>query len=181
MSIPPPGGSTRITSAPSAARVAPPSGAAMKAESSTMRSPARIGAAIALQAQDLPGSLGHRTVHELAGRGLGRGAPRLLECRQHLPRPFLLFRCRREDLVDDRHLAWVDGRLAEDPKPLRRLGLPPEPIVIAEQRMYTVAGLRFAGRAGGDDQVGARIERFLFTARDAKVGPEVQPPIRQQR
>src|ERR1700681_1316226 len=43
MSIPPPGGSTRITSAPSAANVAPPSGAAMKADSSTMRSPARIG------------------------------------------------------------------------------------------------------------------------------------------
>src|ERR1700681_4320923 len=43
MSIPPPGGSTRITSAPSAARVAPPSGAAMKADISTMRSPARIG------------------------------------------------------------------------------------------------------------------------------------------
>src|SRR5450759_4826908 len=45
MSIPPPGGSTRITSAPRAARVAPPSGAATKAESSTMRSPARIGSA----------------------------------------------------------------------------------------------------------------------------------------
>src|SRR5258708_2165729 len=43
MSIPPPGGSTRITSAPSAASVAPPSGAAMNAESSTMRSPDRIG------------------------------------------------------------------------------------------------------------------------------------------
>src|SRR5450759_2782302 len=43
MSIPPPGGSTRITSAPSAARVAPPSGAATNAESSTMRSPERIG------------------------------------------------------------------------------------------------------------------------------------------
>src|SRR5258708_16296230 len=44
MSIPPPGGSTRITSAPSAARVAPPKGAATKAESSTTRSPARIAA-----------------------------------------------------------------------------------------------------------------------------------------
>src|ERR1035437_3812396 len=43
MSIPPPGGSTLITSAPSAARVAPPSGAATNAESSTTRSPARIG------------------------------------------------------------------------------------------------------------------------------------------
>src|ERR1035437_3200449 len=43
MSIPPPGGSTRITSAPSAAGVAPPSGAATNAESSTTRSPARIG------------------------------------------------------------------------------------------------------------------------------------------
>src|SRR5258708_21828911 len=43
MSIPPPGGSTRITSAPSAASVAPPSGAAINAESSTMRSPDRIG------------------------------------------------------------------------------------------------------------------------------------------
>src|SRR6202521_4047469 len=44
MSIPPPGGSTRITSAPSAASVAPPSGAATNAESSMMRSPARIAA-----------------------------------------------------------------------------------------------------------------------------------------
>src|SRR5258708_25385848 len=44
MSIPPPGGSTRITSAPSAASVAPPSGAATNAESSTTRSPARIAA-----------------------------------------------------------------------------------------------------------------------------------------
>src|ERR1700682_2313462 len=43
MSIPPPGGSTRITSAPSAASVAPPSGAATKSDISTMRSPARIG------------------------------------------------------------------------------------------------------------------------------------------
>src|SRR5260221_12897680 len=43
MSIPPPGGSTRITSAPSAASVAPPSGPAMNAESSTIRSPDRIG------------------------------------------------------------------------------------------------------------------------------------------
>src|SRR5690349_24548916 len=43
MSMPPPGGSTRMTSAPSAASVAPPSGAAMKAESSTIRRPARIG------------------------------------------------------------------------------------------------------------------------------------------
>src|SRR5229473_4964511 len=44
MSIPPLGGSMRITSAPSAASVAPPSGAATNAESSTMRSPARIAA-----------------------------------------------------------------------------------------------------------------------------------------
>src|SRR5260370_21888201 len=44
MSAPAPGGSTRITSAPSAARVAPPKGAATKAESSTTRSPARIAA-----------------------------------------------------------------------------------------------------------------------------------------
>src|ERR1700692_3357436 len=43
MSIPPPGGSTRITSAPSAASVAPPSGAATNADSSTMRSPESIG------------------------------------------------------------------------------------------------------------------------------------------
>src|SRR5450759_658002 len=43
MSIPPPGGSTRITSAPRAARAAPPSGAATNADSSTTRSPARIG------------------------------------------------------------------------------------------------------------------------------------------
>src|SRR5690349_10325351 len=42
MSIPPPGGSIRMTSAPSAAKVAPPSGAATKAETSTMRMPARI-------------------------------------------------------------------------------------------------------------------------------------------
>src|ERR1700686_727779 len=46
MSIPPPGGSTRMTSAPSAARVAPPSGAATKAKNSTMRSPARIAASV---------------------------------------------------------------------------------------------------------------------------------------
>src|SRR5258708_20961188 len=44
ISIPPPGGSTRITSAPSAASVAPPSGAATNADSSTTRSPARIAA-----------------------------------------------------------------------------------------------------------------------------------------
>src|SRR5260370_26327424 len=44
MSAPAPGGSTRITSAPSAARAAPPKGAATKAESSTTRSPARIAA-----------------------------------------------------------------------------------------------------------------------------------------
>src|ERR1700674_4608287 len=180
MSIPPPGGSTRITAAPNAASVAPPSGAATNAESSMMRSPARIGAVTALQAQDLPRSLGYRQVHELAGSRLRRGASRLLECPQHLPRPFQLFRCRREHLVDDRHLAWVDGRLAEEPKSPRGLGLPPEPIVIGEQRMYAVAGLRFAGRAGGDDEVRACIERFLLTARDAKVGREVQPPIRQQ-
>src|SRR5262245_34414982 len=43
MSMPPPGGSILITSAPMPARVAPPSGAATKAESSITRSPARIG------------------------------------------------------------------------------------------------------------------------------------------
>src|SRR6185312_1495933 len=42
MSIPPPGGSTRITSAPMAARVAPPRGAAMNADTSMIRSPERI-------------------------------------------------------------------------------------------------------------------------------------------
>src|ERR1700682_2412092 len=43
MSIPPPGGSMRMTSAPSAASVAPPSGAATNADSSTIRSPSRMG------------------------------------------------------------------------------------------------------------------------------------------
>src|SRR5712671_968564 len=38
MSTPPPGGSTRMTSAPIAASVAPPSGAATKADISTLRS-----------------------------------------------------------------------------------------------------------------------------------------------
>src|SRR5207245_5451940 len=41
--MPPPGGSTRMTSAPSAANVAPPRGAAMYAEISTRRSPDRRG------------------------------------------------------------------------------------------------------------------------------------------
>src|SRR5579872_1564835 len=45
MSMPPSGGSIRITSAPRLARQAPPSGAAMKAEISTIRSPERIGGA----------------------------------------------------------------------------------------------------------------------------------------
>ena len=40
MSGPPPTGSTRMTSAPSWARVSPPSGAATKLETSTTRSPA---------------------------------------------------------------------------------------------------------------------------------------------
>src|SRR2546426_12786639 len=39
MSTPPPRGSTRTTSAPRLASVAPPSGAATKADSSTIRSP----------------------------------------------------------------------------------------------------------------------------------------------
>src|SRR6266566_2185633 len=43
MSMPPPGGSIRMTSAPSAARQAPPNGAAMNAEISTIRRPDRIG------------------------------------------------------------------------------------------------------------------------------------------
>src|SRR5438270_14062013 len=41
--MPPPGGSIRMTSAPIAARHAPPKGAAMNAEISTMRRPDRIG------------------------------------------------------------------------------------------------------------------------------------------
>src|SRR5438067_872534 len=41
--MPPPGGSIRMTSAPSSARQAPPNGAAMNAEISTIRRPDRIG------------------------------------------------------------------------------------------------------------------------------------------
>src|SRR5215472_5158791 len=56
MSTPPPSGSTLITSAPSAASVAPPRGAATKADSSTTRRPARIP------------SMGN-SMHEPSGRG----------------------------------------------------------------------------------------------------------------
>src|SRR5487761_703922 len=110
MSTPPPGGSTRMTSAPSAARVAPPSGAATKAESATIRKPSRMAEVTPLQAEDLTSSPGKRLVYKLAGRRLGGGAARPLGCRG-------------EDSGDDRQLAGVDRRLAVESEPPRRLGL----------------------------------------------------------
>src|SRR5439155_9594011 len=90
ISMPPPGGSTRITSAPSAARVAPPSGAAMKAAISTTRRPARIGAlsprsasrgAKAEQVEGQFAVLQPRDDFDLAGRSRLCLAQRLLDSR----------------------------------------------------------------------------------------------------
>src|SRR5438067_9004087 len=77
MSIPPPGGSTRITSAPRAARVAPPRGAAMNADSSTTRRPSRIGLAELGGIVDGLGALlnearGQRFVNVIEDRGRTR-------------------------------------------------------------------------------------------------------------
>src|SRR5487761_1840467 len=170
MSTPPPGGSTRMTSAPSAARVAPPSGAATKAESSTIRKPSRMAEVTPLQAEDLTSSPGKRLVYKLAGRRLGGGTSRLLECRQHLSRPLLFLGHRGEDIVDDRQLAGVD----------RRLGLLAQAIIVIEHRVHTIAGRRLGCGSGCYHQKGTGEQRLGLASPNSKVGSEIKTAIGKQ-
>src|SRR5215468_5001085 len=77
MSTPPPSGSTLSTSAPSAASVAPPRGAATNADSSTTRSPARI--ASTGNSMNQPSGGGEPPVGDVPGvgcRGIGCEVPK---------------------------------------------------------------------------------------------------------
>src|SRR6266851_10182620 len=131
--------------------------------------------------QKLFRALGDRPVDELARSSFRGGAARLLESPEHLLGPCKLFRRGREDLVDDRHLARVDGGLAEESQPFRRLGLSSEACVILQLRMDAIARPGLAGGARGDDQMGARVERLLLARRAAEVGRQVETSVRKQR
>src|SRR5216683_5885330 len=115
---------------------------------------------------DAPRSFRHRQVDELTVLSPGRGATGLLECRQHPSRPGQLFGRGGENLVDDRQLARVYCRLAEQTQAARRLGFSPQAAVVFQQRMYAVAGRWLAGRAGGGHQVRAGEQRLLVTGGD---------------
>src|SRR5579872_902287 len=135
MSTPPPGGSTRMTSAPSAASVAPPKGAAMNAETSMTRRPSRMGRAPAgacasatwapsahvAHPHDPARTLGDGKVDELSVFCSRGRLPRHLESLEHASRPFELARRRRENVMDDRELARVDRGLAKETQPFRSL------------------------------------------------------------
>src|SRR4029077_3350788 len=97
--------------------------------------------------------LRHRQIDELAVLGPGRRTAGLVERSQHTRRPCQLFRRGSEDLVDDRQLSRVDGRLAEESQSPCRLGLSAKASVVFKERMDAITRRWLAGGPRGGHQV----------------------------
>src|SRR5437870_1451798 len=174
MSMPPPGGSTRITSAPSAASSTLPIGPAMNAPSSTIRSPARMGVrrnvavtrpgSSRLAAGAIPGSsfhaqrlpaINHRArepprspvdhlVAEHHGADLVHGDRRAIRLEDRRCLIELLLRG-SEDIVEDSDLRGVQRPLAIESETARPQGRGAKSVEVADLRVRPVDRLQRVG------------------------------------